>query len=161
MATTDLGKRIERRVASRARRASGRAAVKMQTELRRNFAPHKKSGDTQRATTVREDSFTASTITYLAKANTPQARYVNDGTRPHVIAPKANPGAPYDGLGKWPRFIRGEPLLVFPWARMGGRIVRFRWVDHPGYRGSGWWDFTIAQWHDFLVDAYAELPPDA
>jgi hypothetical protein len=133
----------------------GLAAVKMQTELRRSFAPHKKSGDTQRATSVKLDTVTATSLSYVAKADTPQARFVNDGTNPHPIAPKANPGA--IGGPKRPLFIVGEPLLVFFWARVG-RVVRFRWVDHPGYKGSGWWDYTIAQWHDFLEEALDSLP---
>jgi hypothetical protein len=128
----------------------------MQSELRRNFGVHRKSGDTQRATTVKLESASGSTLTYVAQADTPQAKFTNDGTPPHPIAPKANPGA--IGGPKRPLFIPGEPLLVFFWARIG-RVARFRWVDHPGYRGSGWWDSTIAQWHDFLVDAFEGLPP--
>lgn len=156
MATTDLGKRLEDRIRKRAARAGIEAAVKMQSELRRSFSPHRKSGDTQRATTVRPGSGSSSTLVFVARADTPQARYVNDGTPPHVITPKANRGAVTGS--KWPRFIPGEPLLVFDWPAGGMHPARFRWVDHPGYRGSGWWDFTIAQWHDLLVDAFDALP---
>lgn len=153
MTTTVLGERLERSMRERAARVGARAAVAMETNLRRNFQPHRKSGDTQAATSVRLESATPTTLTYIAKADTPQARYVNDGTRAHIITPKANPSAPSGS--KWPRFIRGEPLLVFDWPKAGMHPARFRWVEHPGYRGSGWWDFTIAQWHDFLEQALA------
>jgi len=158
MTTTELGRGLEARVRKRAARAGAIAAVRMQTELRKSFAPHRKSGDTQRATTVKLDTLTETSISYIAKADTPQASFVNDGTPPHVITPKANPGAVAGS--KWPSFVRGEPLLVFNWPRGGMFPARFRWVDHPGYKGSGWWDFTIAQWHDFLQEAFDELPPN-
>lgn len=154
MTTTVLGGRLERTMRERAARVAGRAAGAMEVNLRRNFQPHRKSGDTQAATSVRLESATPFTLTYVAKAETPQARYVNDGTRPHIITPKANPAAPATG-GKWPRFVSGEPLLVFDWPKAGMYPARFRWVEHPGYRGSGWWDFTIAMWHDLLEQALA------
>lgn len=155
MATTSFGERLERRIRERAGQIGARAAVRMEVNLKRNFQPHRKSGATQAATTVRLESVTSTSLTYVAKADTPQARWVNDGTRPHPIAPRARPW--HVGGPKFPPARRqpgesGPVNLSFVWEKAGGRIT-IRWVEHPGYRGSGWWDFTIAQWHDVLVDS--------
>lgn len=147
---TELGDTLRRQVAERAKLIGFTAAAKMEVELRRNWGVHSKSGETLKAISVRLETATPTSLVFVAKAETPQARYVNDGTRPHVITPKANPGA-ISG-SKWPSFIPGEPLLFFFWARVG-RNVRFRWVDHPGYRGSGWWDFALARWSDLLQES--------
>lgn len=148
MVLTVSADRLRRQVRERAARTGAQAAVSMQTALRREFGPHRKSGATQAATKVTLESVTATRLTYRAEADTPQARFVNDGTQPHVITPKRNPSAPYTG-GKWPMYVSGEPLLVFYWARVGS-IVRFRWVDHPGYKGDNWWDRTIDRWVEFV-----------
>lgn len=150
--STVLGQRLDRRVRNKAVLAGNRAAVALEVQLRRNFQPHRKSGDTQAATSVRPESQTGTTLTWVAKADTPQARYVNDGTRAHPIAARGNAAAG----SKWPTFQRGERLLVFDWARAGMFPARFRWVSHPGYRGSGWWDFTIATWPDLVQSAYSQ-----
>ena len=126
--------------------------MRLQTDLVRNFQVHRKSGATQESTSVRLESLTATTITYTAKAETPQARWVNDGTPAHVITPRRNPGAT---SGPKAPVRRGEPALVFFWAR-AGRVVAFRWVDHPGYRGDGWWDHTIAFWPLYVEDAWRQ-----
>lgn len=149
MPQTALGERLERKVRERAGRIAQTAATKMEVELKRNFQPHRKSGDTQRSISVRLETVTATSLTFVARATTPQARYVNDGTRPHPIAARGNVA----GGSKWPSYRRGESLLVFNWPKAGMFPARFRWVQHPGYRGSGWWDYTIAQWHDRLRDA--------
>ena len=135
MADTALGERLERSLRARAAKAGAIAAVRLQTDLVRNFQPHRKSGETQERTSVRLESLTATTITYIARADTPQAKWVNDGTPRHPI--------------------RGNPWLVFYWARVG-RVVRFHEVDHPGYRGDGWWDHTIAFWPFYVEDAWAQ-----
>lgn len=141
MASTEFGARLERAVRERAARAAATAAVQMEVNLKRNFQPHRKSGDTQAATSVRLESLTETTITYVARADTPQARFTNDGTRPHVIA------------------ARNAKTLRFQWpdgpASLRGRdgFYHFTSVNHPGYRGSGWWDFTLATWHDLLENA--------
>lgn len=47
------------------------------------------------------------------------ALYVHDPTAPHTIRAK-RPGG----------------FLRFPWQKMGGKVVYFRQVWHPGYRGN-------------------------
>lgn len=139
---------LRRRVRERAGFAAAYAAKKVELDLIRNFSPHRKSGETQSAISVRLDSLEADSVTYLAKADTPQARYVNDGTPPHTIAPK---GGSASG-SKWPRRVKGERLLVFDWPKAGMFPARFRWVDHPGYKGSGWYDLALSNWHDYLAE---------
>lgn len=136
MTATALGSRLERQLRSKAALAGNKAAVALEINLRRNFQPHRKTGATQAATSVRLESVAASSLTWVAKAETPQARYVNDGTQPHEI------------------HALNAPFLVFFWERLG-RVVRFRSVQHPGYRGSGWWDFTLATWPDLVETAYS------
>jgi hypothetical protein len=52
-------------------------------------------------------------VGYNVEADAPYARYVHDGTRPHVI--------------------EGNPLLVF---QIGGATVFTRRVNHPGTKGN-------------------------
>jgi hypothetical protein len=141
---------LRRQVRERAALAGARAAVSLQTQLRGAFGQHRKSGATQSATRVTLQGVSATRITYLAVADTPQAKFVNDGTPAHVITPRANPTANATG-GKWPRFISGEPLLVFDWPKGGMHPARFRWVDHPGYKGDPWWDRTIERWPELVA----------
>lgn len=53
------------------------------------------------------------TVGYNVEADAPYARYVHDGTRPHVIV--------------------GNPLLVF---QVGGATVFARRVNHPGTKAN-------------------------
>lgn len=67
-----------------------------------------------------------SRVRLRVSANTPYARFVHDGTRPHAIYP------------------RRAKALRFYWPRVG-RVVYRKRVWHPGYRGN-----------PFLRDAVAE-----
>jgi hypothetical protein len=144
MAETAFGERLERAVRERAGRAAHTAASRMQGELVRGFEPHRKSGDTQRSIRVDFAGVTATSIEFVAHADTPQAVFTNDGTQPHIIQ------------------ARNVRFLRFQWpdgpAQLRSRdgFFYFTHVNHPGYRGSGWWDINIARWHDLLAEAFGQ-----
>lgn len=142
MATSALGERLERQVRERAGRAGHTAGVKMEVELRRNWQPHaSQNSETMRSISVRLETVTANSLTYVARADTPQARFVNDGTSPHIIRARNV------------RFLRFEWPEGPDHLRSKDGFFYFPEVRHPGYRGSGWWDYTIAQWPDMLAAA--------
>lgn len=65
------------------------------------------------------------------------AKYVNDGTPPHPIRPKAGrPGKPKAGGGNKPTYLRFE---------VGGRIVYARQVMHPGTRAKPFLDRAVTE----------------
>lgn len=134
MAETAIGERIERQVRERAARAGAQAAVSLEIALKREFQPHHDTGDTQASISVRPASFTATRIEYLAVVTTPQARFINDGTRAHgpVTA----------------------PFLVFT-PKGSNRKVFTRWVR--GITADPWWDRTIARWSEFVEDALRSI----
>ena len=139
MSTTALGERLERQIRERAGRASQQAAVRMEITLKQLWQPHASANsETMRSISVRLESVTTNSLTYVARADTPQSRFVNDGTAPHVIR------------------ARNVNFLRFEWPEGPDRLrsrdgfFYFPQVRHPGYRGSGWWDLGIAQWHDLL-----------
>jgi len=142
VAETAIGARLERQIRERAARAAAFAAVKMETELRAAFQPHRKSGDTQRSISVRRSLITPTRIEYVARVTTPQSSWVNDGTPPHRITPRDPNG-----------------VLRFQWPGAPAHLVHkdgfvyLKGVDHPGYAGDGWWDNTIRRWHEFLVES--------
>jgi len=142
VAVTAIGARLERQIRERAARAAAFAAVKMETNLKSAFQVHRKTGDTQRSISVRRSLITPTRIEYVARVTTPQAAWVNDGTPAHIITPR-NPGG----------------VLRFQWPGAPGHLVHkdgfvyLKSVNHPGYAGDGWWDNTIARWHEFLVDS--------
>lgn len=145
MAETVLGDRLERSVRERAARAGAFAAVQMEVALKREFQPHRKSGDTQASVSVRLLGLTATRIEYVAVATTPQARYVNDGTPRHFI--NARPGGVL--RFQWPA---GPPELQHK-----DGFYYFARVDHPGYVGDAWWDRTIATWTELVDGAFGRL----
>jgi hypothetical protein len=79
------------------------------------FANHYRSGEL--ALSWETEFFWSPVHPSVSVRNTaPYAKYVHDGTQPHVI--------------------EGNPLLVFRWVERGGVIFRGPSVNHPGYRGD-------------------------
>ena len=79
-----------------------------------------------------------STIRAEIRADMPYAGYTDTGTQPHMIFP-----------------VRAK-MLAFYWERMG-KFVFFRWVNHPGTKGTQWFNSGIdggepmlSRWHDNL-----------
>ena len=85
----------------------------------------------------------------------PYARFVHDGTRPHVIFPKGaslttqrelfgingtQRGRTADGKLK---AMPGGRKLVLRWA-MGGRFIYAQYVNHPGNKPDKWMDRAAA-----------------
>jgi len=62
-----------------------------------------------------------------------KARWTDRGTRPHVIRAK-----------------RGK-VLVF---KVGGRTVFAKQVQHPGYKGSGWFTNNVKRWPQSIRQAW-------
>lgn len=70
---------------------------------------------------------TGATVTTTVFANTPYARFVHEGTRPHAIYPKH------------------ARCLVFFWPKVGRTVFRKR-VWHPGYAGNPFlWDAAVEE----------------
>jgi len=57
--------------------------------------------------------------------------YLNEGTRPHEIM--------------------GNPVLAFPWDKIGGRTAFFRKVNHPGFAGLHFMEAAFSEMHDEIV----------
>lgn len=74
-----------------------------------------------------------------AKADTPYASFVREGTRPHII--RAKPGK----------------KLRFFWP-VTNRVMYLPKVNHPGTKGNDWWDRGIARWPDYLRDSLRRAP---
>ena len=89
-------------------------------------AAPKKTGELERSISVRPTTGysprISPTITLVAEAKAPQARFTEEGTRPHEI--------------------RGNPILAFYWEKVG-RFVYFRKVNHPGNKAKPWFRPTI------------------
>lgn len=88
----------------------------------RDAAP-KDSGETKQEVRSTFQGIGLGRFRIVVESPTPQTGWTNDGTRPHVIRPKA---------GK---------ALAFTWPKAGGRVA-FAKVNHPGQRGTKW--FTRA-----------------
>lgn len=74
-----------------------------------------------------------------AKASTPYASFVRDGTRPHVIRPR-----------------RGR-VLSFYWPKAGKQMFLAR-VNHPGTRSNPWWNNAIRRWPSLLEASLRRAP---
>jgi hypothetical protein len=87
-------------------------------------APHR-SGKLRRSIGVRSYPVSAGTVQLVARTDDlPQAKTTNTGARPHVIR------------------ARRAKTLVF-YSHRAGRIVFPVKVNHPGNRGTHWWDKTL------------------
>ena len=126
---------LRTKVTTRARQAQAIAAAGMRTHYRR-AAPHK-TGATQDSVDVIDFRTTGTQLRCTAVATTPQARYTDEGTKPHVIRPR-----------------RAKALRF----RYRGRIVYARKVNHPGNKGTRWFRNTGPRhWHTELQRAFARL----
>lgn len=126
---------LRQHVRARSRQAHVIATADMKTRYR-TAAPYK-SGDTFRAIDVIAFRSTPNQVAATAIAPTPQAKYTDEGTRPHVIRP------------------RSKKVLRF---KVGGRVVFARQVNHPGFKGTGWFsDLGPREWHAALERAVARL----
>lgn len=70
-------------------------------------------------------------LTVVVSSPLVQAATTNTGARPHVIVP------------------RRRRTLRF---RVGGRVVYARRVNHPGNRGTHWFDRAMSQWRRAVTD---------
>lgn len=94
----------------------------LESELRIE-APHR-SYELRESIEVRSHHSGPGLFRIVAVAPVVQAATTNSGARPHVIRPR-----------------RGK-VLSFHWPKAGGRVA-FRYVNHPGNRGTHWWDKVI------------------
>jgi hypothetical protein len=114
--------------------------------------------ETQQAAPVRTGALRNS-----IQVSTPQS----DGA---VIRAEITADTPYAGFtdtGTQSHIIRGNPLLVFMWPNdprpnRGKGPAVFRWVNHPGTKGTQWFnagvdggDPMMSRWHDSLQEATA------
>lgn len=116
----DLRRRVRRAAVVGGRRAAERTA-----RAAKKAAPVK-TGETRDKTGLTGERITLTSATWTVEAKTPQARYVEFGTRPHVIRPR-----------------RARALRFF-WPRVG-RVVFFAKVNHPGNRPKPWFYPTIRE----------------
>lgn len=128
---------LRNRIRVRAYFAVSDASPRLQQTLRTNSP--RKTGEMQSKTTVVPRGLEAT-----ARAATDYASFVRvPGTRPHTIRPKKAGGR-----------------LVFFWPGPKGpnTVVYLPKVNHPGYRGSSWWDDAIRKWPDYLRDSLRRAP---
>lgn len=92
--------------------------------------PKKRTGQLHASQSVRP-SMGATSAKIELRYDAPQAEYTNDGTRPHVIVPKR------------------AKVLAFT---VNGRRVFARRVNHPGNKGTHWFDKTTKAWPAILKD---------
>lgn len=104
-------------------RLSVNTAREMERELRRAAEKHRKTGELDESIKVRA---VGAGPRYRLHAEAPvlQAVTTNTGARPHVIRAKR------------------AKTLAFYWPKVG-RMVFPVSVNHPGNKGSGWWDKTM------------------
>ncbi len=112
---------LRRTLQRRAQQAAVIGGATLKTDVRR-AAPYK-TGETQQKTDVRNFRSTDAGAAFTIISDTPQARWTNDGTRPHTIRPRR---------AKALRFV------------VGGRVVFARVVHHPGNKGTRWFERTVA-----------------
>lgn len=126
---------LRTKITTRARQAQVIASAGMKTHYRR-AAPHK-TGATQESVDVINFTSGPSELRCTAVATTPQAKFTDAGTEPHVIRPR-----------------RAKALRF----RYRGRIVYAQKVNHPGNKGTRWFRNTGPRhWHDELQNAYQRL----
>lgn len=78
-------------------------------------------------------------LTATAKAATPYASFVKDGTRPHIIR------------------ARRRKVLSFYWPKRGA-VVFLAKVNHPGNKGNDWWNRGINKWPELLKEGLRRAP---
>jgi|SRR5687767_4361019 len=123
---------LRQRIIDGARRAVDRSATALVEDDLRPGAPFR-TGETRDkidAVLGRGDPLHPSAT---VRSPTPQGKWVNDGTPPHVILP---------------RFAKALRFSV------GGRIVFARSVNHPGTRPNPWFDRATALWPDRLREQF-------
>ena len=78
----------------------------------------------------------------------PYARFVHDGTRPHLILPKGGTYFSYKDIdgGSVKKGIKkgGQTKTMLRWA-IGGRFIFARSVKHPGNKPDKWMERAAAQ----------------
>jgi hypothetical protein len=79
--------------------------------------------------------FDQTVFSFHAEASAPHASFTNTGTSPHPIV------------------VVNVRALRFDWPRGGLHPAFARWVNSPGFEGTGWWDKTIDRWPDLLLAA--------
>ena len=127
---------LRTKVTARARQAQVIAAADMRVKYR-NAAPYK-SGATQDSINVVGFTTGPTELRCTAVATTPQAKWTDEGTRPHIIRP------------------RNAKALRF---RIRGRTVYARVVHHPGNKGTRWFRNTgPREWSGALQRAFTRLP---
>lgn len=126
---------LRQQVQTRAARAQVNAAADMHTRYR-SAAPYK-SGDTFRSIDIVNFTVGRFQLVCTAVATTPQAKWTDEGTEPHVIR------------------ARNKKALRF---RYRGRIVYAKVVHHPGSRGTRWFSrLGRREWSGSLQRAYQRL----
>lgn len=112
---------LRRKILRWGQRVSVETAAGMETRLRESASPHRKTGELDAAIHVRAVG-AGPRYRLHAEADVIHAATTNTGARPHVIRP---------------RRVGGK--LVFYWPK-AGKVVALSSVNHPGNRGSHWWD---------------------
>lgn len=111
---------LRRKVLQYGQRVAVGTAKELERELRRAADQHYKTGELDQSIKV---VALGSGPRYRLHAEAPvvQASTTNKGARPHVIR------------------ARNARTLSFYWPKVG-RVVNPVSVNHPGNKGSGWWD---------------------
>lgn len=124
---------LERDVVRYFSEVAGRTRDKLEREFRRE-APVD-TGALRNATSVsvrREGNG----FRFTARSDVDYASFTSKPTRPHVIRPR-----------------RAGGVLVFYWPVVGSTVF-FRHVNHPGTRGTGWWERTLERFPELIRESF-------
>jgi hypothetical protein len=117
--------------------ARNRASKEILDKLRTNARFHQVTGAMLRATKV--TNFDRGTqYGFVAESDVEWAKYVDEGTNPHVITPRS-PGG----------------VLVFYWPKVG-RVVYTKRVNHPGNIAFRWFSQPISEFREIIQKAVTE-----
>lgn len=127
-----IGAALERDVIRYFSEVAGRTRDRLERELQREAPVDTGKMRASTSVSVRREG---RGFRFTARAETEYASFTSKPTRPHVIRPR-----------------RAGGVLVFYWPVAGG-VVHFRHVNHPGTRGTGWWERTLERFPDVIRES--------
>jgi hypothetical protein len=110
----------------RLRLAAARLPNRVLIDVRRNTAPHNKTGEMRDSFDVK-GNWNGGLVTVVLTSDVIQTITTNKGARPHPIVPR-------------------KPGGVLRFKARSGKVVFAKRVNHPGNAASHWLDNTLATW---------------
>lgn len=123
---------LERDVIRYFSEVAGRTRDRLERNLRREAPVDTGRLRSNTSVSVRREGRTG--FRFTARSDVPYASFTSKPTRPHVI-----------------RAVNAR-FLRFYWPKVGA-VVYFPSVNHPGTRGTGWWERTLEDFPDAIRDS--------